>query len=91
MYSGEDIFEKIDSSDSFQTENSILNVDEAADFMRCSRASVYNRVRNGTIPYIRNGGRVVFWKPDIIDWMKQNSCGLVRNKETGLFEKTVLK
>lgn len=62
-----------------------LNVEETAEFIRCSKATVYNMVKGGTMPFMRLGGRVVFFKPDIIAWMKEHAEGLVRDPNTGVF------
>jgi len=47
----------------------ILNVDEAAQYLRCSKSNLYHRVKAGTIPHVKMGGRILFKKDDLYSWL----------------------
>lgn len=47
------------------TYQAIFNVDEAADYLRISRASMWRLLRHDIIPRIRLGGRTVVRRSDI--------------------------
>ncbi|MCQ2052942.1 MAG: helix-turn-helix domain-containing protein [archaeon] len=49
----------------------IMNVDETADFLRCSKAWLYAHVQKGKdIPHHKLGGKTVFFKSELVEWLK---------------------
>lgn len=52
-------------------ENQILNVVEAARFLKCSRKTVYRLVSTGELPHKRIGSGIRFLFPELIEWMKK--------------------
>lgn len=50
-----------------------LNVTEAAEFTRLARQTLYQKVSARTIPFIKKGGRVIFKKRELQDWMNEDS------------------
>lgn len=48
----------------------VLNVKEAAAFMKCAVSTVYRDTALGIIPCIRKGTRVLFLKSDLLEWLK---------------------
>lgn len=50
-----------------------LNVTEAAEFTRLAKQTIYQKVSMRTIPFIKKGGRVIFRKSELQDWMNVDS------------------
>lgn len=50
-----------------------FNVAEAAEFTRLAKQTIYQKVSMRTIPFIKNGGRVIFKRSDLQDWMNEGS------------------
>jgi excisionase family DNA binding protein len=46
----------------------IINVPEAADFLRVSKATIYDMVHKRTVPFRKHGSRVVFSREELMDW-----------------------
>lgn len=52
-----------------------LTVDEVAEYLKCSKATVYKYVREERIPSIRVSGRWRFRKSQIIQWLNSTRAG----------------
>lgn len=50
-----------------------LTVDEAAELTRFSKGSIYNMVSKGKIPFIKQGGKLLFSSDQLIEWLKSKS------------------
>jgi len=48
----------------------VLTVDEAAKFLKVSKAWLYQKKAAGLIPYHQNGGLVRFFKSELLEWLK---------------------
>ncbi len=48
----------------------ILNVEEAADFLRLSTKSVYKHARYGALPHQRIGSKYIFLRSELIRFLK---------------------
>lgn len=48
----------------------VLNVQEAALYMKCSVSAVYRDTALGLIPCIRKGKRVLFLKSQLLQWLQ---------------------
>nr|WP_319776012.1 helix-turn-helix domain-containing protein [uncultured Sphaerochaeta sp.] len=53
----------------------VMNVDEAAKYLKLSPSTVRNYIRNKKIPYRRafKGARVTFSKSILEEWMRETS------------------
>lgn len=51
----------------------ILNADEAAAVLRVSRDTVYAKARDGSLPHLRIGRRVVFPEDLLTEWIYANA------------------
>jgi excisionase family DNA binding protein len=51
-------------------ENQLLNVSEAADFLKISTASLYTKVSRKEIPVSKPGKRLYFVKAELQEWVK---------------------
>lgn len=70
--------------------NDFFNIKEAALYLRCSMSKLYTQVERGTIPFIRNEGQIIFYKQDLIDWLKTKRYGIPLNFVSGLYETSPL-
>ena len=47
-----------------------MTVNEVSDLLRCSIPTVYRYISNQSIPYIKQGHRVLFDKSDLEEWIE---------------------
>lgn len=48
----------------------IMNVGQAAKFMKCAASTVYRDCARGTMPCIRKGKRLLFKRDDLLSWLE---------------------
>ncbi len=48
----------------------IMNVPEAADFLRVSESIVRRYIRGRRIPYFKIEGRYLFYRPELEEWVR---------------------
>jgi len=53
-----------------QPEETLLNVQQAADFLDVTTATIYDLVHNRRIPNHRPGKRLYFLRSELIEWVK---------------------
>lgn len=58
-------------------EGQIMNVREAAGFMKCAASTVYRDCEKGTMPCIRKGKRLLFKRDDLVSWLETMRSGPV--------------
>ncbi|MFD0764466.1 helix-turn-helix domain-containing protein [Mucilaginibacter lutimaris] len=51
------------------TDNDLLNVEEAADFLKISTASLYTKVSRKELPYSKPGKRLYFKRSELQEWI----------------------
>ena len=51
----------------------LLSVNEVSNYLNISKSSIYNYVKDQTIPSIRLNGRILFSKEAIESWISSNS------------------
>ncbi len=51
----------------------ILTVEEAADFLKCKVATIYDNVGKGSIPYMKRSKRLYFSENELRDYLKIGS------------------
>ncbi|MBU2921491.1 helix-turn-helix domain-containing protein [Winogradskyella psychrotolerans] len=55
-----------------QTENNTpLNINDVANLTGYTKPTIYSYCQKNEIPYHKKNGRLFFFKPEIIDWIKQ--------------------
>ncbi|RFZ91065.1 DNA-binding protein [Mucilaginibacter conchicola] len=72
------LFEKLEQVESLvinlqpknEEENELMNVQEAAQFLKISVASLYTRVSRNEIPVSKPGKRLYFNRTELIDWIR---------------------
>jgi excisionase family DNA binding protein len=52
-------------------ENEILNIEEAAEFLKVSVAALYTKVSRQEIPVSKPGKRLYFNRTDLKEWIRQ--------------------
>lgn len=52
-----------------QEENQVFNIEELANFLRCSKVSIHNYKKKG-MPYYRIGRKILFKRSEVLDFMK---------------------
>ncbi|MEW6212287.1 MAG: helix-turn-helix domain-containing protein [Acidobacteriota bacterium] len=56
-----------------QTDDDLLNIDEAAAFLRVKKRFLYERTSRGTIPHLKIGRFVMFRRSKLIEWGEQEA------------------
>ncbi len=51
----------------------LVNVVMLMECLGCSRMSVYRRCRSGELPFVKIGGRVMFRRVDVEEWIARNT------------------
>ena len=55
-------------------EMDVLSVDEAAAYLKFSRAYLYRLAKEKKIPHINNGRHILFRKIDLFNWLGSMVC-----------------
>ena len=48
-----------------------LNIKEAANLIGKTVPTLYGYCQRNEMPYSKNGNRLIFWKSELIEWLKQ--------------------
>lgn len=62
------------------TRRDLLTQDEAADYLRISKITLWRKQKNGEIPYFKNSGRVLYRMRDLEKYIQDNMIGLSSSK-----------
>lgn len=54
------------------TDSDLMNVEQAAKFLRRSTTSIYILVSTKKIPYMKQGGRLYFSKNELLEWVRNS-------------------
>lgn len=61
----------------------LLNLDEAAEFLKCSKSFLYKSTCAKKIPYIKLGSRVLFEEPRLVEWLSARRVEPIRLEMPG--------
>lgn len=61
--------------------DTLLNVQEVADFLQMNAATIYNWAQEGRIPAIKLGRSWRFRRADLEKWLDANSPGLKQTQD----------
>ena len=50
----------------------VMNIEGVAEYTTLSKATIYNRISNNTIPHHQIGKRTIFLQDEINEWIKNN-------------------
>lgn len=59
-----------------------LSIDEVCSLIRKSKPTIYGYVSRNEIPHSKSGGRLYFFKSEIIDWIKQSKVKTIQELES---------
>ncbi|HEY9222335.1 MAG TPA: helix-turn-helix domain-containing protein [Lutibacter sp.] len=54
-----------------ETQDNPLTIKEVASLVNLSIPTIYGYVQKNNIPHYKNGNRLVFFRSEIIDWLKK--------------------
>jgi excisionase family DNA binding protein len=60
--------------DAQQSQPQWLNADEAAKHLRCRKQRLYNLVHEGSVPYEKEGGRLLFERSALDVWVRSGGA-----------------
>lgn len=83
------LFEKVERIEFFlerlepkqETDHELLNIEEAAAFLKVSVAAVYTKVSRQEIPFSKPGKRLYFNKADLKEWIRLGKRKTVKDLE----------
>ena len=55
-----------------QNSQIIMTVKEVADYLNCTKYTIYNKTSNNLIPHHTSGRKLFFFKNEILDWLREN-------------------
>ena len=58
-----------------------LSIDEVSEFIGKSKPTIYSYVSRNEIPHSKSGGRLYFFKSEIIEWIKQSKVKTIQELE----------
>jgi excisionase family DNA binding protein len=64
-----------------EQDNDLLNIEEAAEFLKVSVAALYTKVSRKEIPFSKPGKRLYFNKVDLKEWIRSGSRKTVTDLE----------
>ena len=50
-----------------------MSVEEASDFLFLTRPTIYSKVCRREIPFSKRGGKLYFFRDDLIEWIKEGA------------------
>lgn len=56
----------------------LLSIDEAAEFLRLAKPTLYSKVSKNELPYMKRGKRLYFSRTELMDYLKK---GRIKSKE----------
>lgn len=68
-------FKKVGGISQVIEQDRILTIDEAAEFLSLSRATIYDLTSRSAIPFLKKRRRLYFSKEDLITWLKDSRRG----------------
>ncbi|GAB3662643.1 hypothetical protein GCM10028791_37790 [Echinicola sediminis] len=67
-----------------ENNSAVMSVEEAAKFLKLTKSTLYKKTSLNEIPYCKTGKVLVFFKHDLIEWLKSNRVAgvseLLKNK-----------
>jgi excisionase family DNA binding protein len=60
-------------------DNSLVTIKEACSLLRCSRATIYRYKTQLSLPYVKRGKTVLFYKSDLKNLLTRKSCGVIED------------
>jgi predicted DNA-binding transcriptional regulator AlpA len=67
--------------DDNETNETPLDIKEISKFIKKTVPTIYGYCQRNEIPYSKNGNRLIFWKSEIIQWLKQGKVKTIQEIE----------
>ncbi len=64
-----------------KSQDTVLTIDELADYLKLSKSTLYHFARNGNVPGVKVGRHWRFHKAAIDEWMRKGGRFTISNKE----------
>lgn len=61
----------------------MLNVEQAADFLGLSKATIYLKVSSGDLPHMKKSKRLYFSTQELTDYLKSGKRNSIEDEEQG--------
>lgn len=61
----------LDNCDQCPDTDDPINIEDVVKLTGFKKPTIYSYVRNNEIPYSKKGSRLFFFKPEIIEWIKE--------------------
>ena len=65
-------------------EQRLLNIENAAEYLATTPGTLYQKVHNGTIPYVKIGRSVRFDVNDLDEFIKDNKVNVISYEFSGI-------
>lgn len=56
-----------------EANDNLMTVEEAQKLLGMSHATLYSKTATGEIPFHKRGGKLYFFRSDLIEWIKGNT------------------
>ena len=76
----------INSSKSEPQEEVPLNVEQACQFLAMPKPTLYFKCNKGDMPHIKQGGRLYFFKKDLVGWLRNYTVVSAEKKATDFLD-----
>ena len=76
----ETIRERIDGNSTSSAEHIPMTIDEACDFLKMKKSTMYYHVERGNITVTKRGKNFIFFKDELVHWLE----GGRKNQESGM-------
>ncbi len=68
------------------TKTNIMNIDSVAEYTTLSKSTIYKKISLNEIPFHHVGGRTLFLRDEIDDWIKNDGQMVGKLPEFNLFK-----
>lgn len=76
--------QRLQALEHFKPEEELLSIEEASEFLKKTKQTLYRYSCKGTIPACRRGGRLYFEKKDLLTWIRDGK----KPTESSILEET---
>lgn len=76
----ETIRERIDCNSTSSAEHIPMTIDEACDFLKMKKSTMYYHVERGNITVTKRGKNFIFFKDELVHWLESGR----KNQESGM-------
>lgn len=63
-----------DTPEANAKQSELLNIEQAADFLHLSKATIYSKCSRNELPYMKRSKRLYFLREQLLDFVKAGRC-----------------